>query len=41
MHHYSIAKGQTVVEVTFEGPYTITDLRAEDAPRPRVFPNGY
>jgi quercetin dioxygenase-like cupin family protein len=41
MHHYSIAKGQTVVEVTFEGPYTITYLRAEDAPRPRVFPNGY
>jgi len=41
MHHYSIAHGQTLVEVTFEGPYTITYLRAEDAPRPRVFPNGY
>ncbi len=41
MHHYSIAKGQTLVEVTFEGPYTITYVRAEDAPRPRNFPNGY
>ena len=27
--------------VTFTGPYTITYLRAEDAPQPRVFPNGY
>jgi quercetin dioxygenase-like cupin family protein len=41
MHHYSIAKGRTLVEVTFEGPYTITYVRAEDAPRPRNFPNGY
>jgi hypothetical protein len=23
------------------GPYTITYLRAEDAPRPRTFPFGY
>ena len=41
MHHYSITKGHTVLEVTFEGPYTITYLRAEDAPRPRAFPFGY
>ena len=41
MHHFSIAKGRTVLWVTFPGPYTITYLRAEDAPRPRVFPNGY
>jgi quercetin dioxygenase-like cupin family protein len=41
MHHYSIAKGQTLLEVTFQGPYTITYVRAEDAPRPRNFPNGY
>jgi len=41
MHHYSITKGRTVVEVTFEGPYTITYLRAEDAPRRRAFPFGY
>jgi hypothetical protein len=27
--------------VTFEGPYTITYLRAEDVPKARVFPNGY
>ena len=41
MHHFSIAKGRTVLLVTFMGPYTITYPRAEDAPRPRVFPNGY
>ena len=41
MHHFSIAKGQTVLSVTFMGPYTITYLRAEDAPRSRVFPIGY
>jgi quercetin dioxygenase-like cupin family protein len=41
MHHFSIAKGHTVLLVTFTGPYTITYLRAEDAPHPRVFPNGY
>ena len=36
-----IAKGRTVLLVTFDGPYTITYPRAEDAPRPRVFPLGY
>jgi quercetin dioxygenase-like cupin family protein len=41
MHHFSIAKGRTVLAVTFMGPYTITYLRAEDAPRPQVFPFGY
>ena len=41
MHHFSIAKGRTVLAVTFIGPYTITYLRAEDAPRPQVFPYGY
>ena len=41
MHHFSIAKGRTVLLVTFMGPYTITYLRAEDAPQPRVFPFGY
>ena len=40
-HHYSIARGRTVVSATFNGPYTITYLRAEDAPRPRNFPYGY
>ena len=41
MHHFSIAKGRTVLSVTFTGPYTITYLRAEDAPQRRVFPYGY
>ena len=41
MHHFSIARGRTVVSATFTGPYTITYLRAEDAPRPRNFPFGY
>ena len=34
MHHWSITKGRTVLAVTFNGPYTITYVRAEDAPRP-------
>jgi quercetin dioxygenase-like cupin family protein len=41
MHHFSIAKGRTVLSVTFIGPYTITYVRATDAPRPRLFPFGY
>ena len=41
MHHFSIAKGQTLLSVTFMGPYTITYVRAEDAPRPRTSPFGY
>jgi quercetin dioxygenase-like cupin family protein len=41
MHHFSIAKGRTVLSVTFMGPYTITYVRAEDAPRPPIFPFSY
>ena len=41
MHHYSIAKGRTVLSVTFMGPYTISYIHAEDAPRPRSFPFSY
>ena len=41
MHHFSIAKGRTVLAVTFDGPYTITYLNAEDAPQARGFPLGY
>jgi quercetin dioxygenase-like cupin family protein len=41
VHHFSIAKGRTVLSATFMGPYTITYVRAEDAPRPRNFPFGY
>ncbi|HKV73704.1 MAG TPA: cupin domain-containing protein [Gemmatimonadales bacterium] len=38
MHHWSVAEGRTVLLVTFNGPYTITYVRAEDAPRTRSFP---
>jgi quercetin dioxygenase-like cupin family protein len=41
MHHFSIAKGRTLLAATFMGPYTITYVRAEDAPKPRTFPFGY
>jgi quercetin dioxygenase-like cupin family protein len=41
INHFSVAKGRTVVSVTFMGPYTITYVRAEDAPRPQNFPFGY
>jgi quercetin dioxygenase-like cupin family protein len=38
MHHFSIAKGKVMLLVTFMGPYTITYIHAEDAPRTRGFP---
>jgi len=41
MHHFWIASERSVVLLTFTGPFTITYLRAEDAPRPRAFPIGY
>jgi quercetin dioxygenase-like cupin family protein len=41
MPHFWIASGRTVVSLTFIGPFTITYLRARDAPRPRAFPIGY
>lgn len=41
MHHWSIARGRTELMVTFMGPYTITYLRAQDAPRSANFPFGY
>lgn len=40
-HHYWIVSGRTLVSLRFMGPFTITYLRAADAPRPRVFPFGY
>jgi quercetin dioxygenase-like cupin family protein len=40
MHHFWIASGRTVVSLTFIGPFTITYLRAEDAPRRGLFPFG-
>src|SRR3954467_8597261 len=41
LHHFSIAKGRTLLSATFMGPYTITYVRAQDAPPPRSFPFGY
>jgi quercetin dioxygenase-like cupin family protein len=41
VQHFSIAKGRTLVSATLMGPYTITYVRAEDAPKPRTFPYGY
>jgi mannose-6-phosphate isomerase-like protein (cupin superfamily) len=41
MHHYSLARGTTVVAVTFMGPYTITHVNVYQAPRQRLFPYGY
>ncbi|MBA2457400.1 MAG: cupin domain-containing protein [Gemmatimonadales bacterium] len=40
-HHYTIAEGRTRVRVTFIGPYSITYLNANDAPRRQNFPFGY
>jgi quercetin dioxygenase-like cupin family protein len=40
-HHYSIAKGTTVVSVRFIGPYTITYVHTYEAPRQASFPYGY
>lgn len=41
LHHFSVAKGRTLLSATFMGPYTITYVRAEDAPKPPTFPFGY
>ncbi len=39
-HHYSLAKGATIVEVTFMGPYIITYVHDYEAPKQRT-PFGY
>ena len=41
LHHYTIAKGMTVVSVRFTGPYTITYVHAYQAPRRASFPYAY
>jgi len=41
MPHFWIAKGKTEISLTFDGPYTITYLNADDAPRRKNFPFGY
>ena len=39
--HYYVARGPTVIALTFEGPYTITYVNAYEAPRRSLFPFGY
>jgi len=41
VHHYSVARGETVVAVTFIGPCTITYVNPSEAPWQRSFPFGY
>jgi len=41
VHHVWLASSRTVATLTFRGPFTITYLRAEEAPRFRAFPVGY
>jgi mannose-6-phosphate isomerase-like protein (cupin superfamily) len=41
VHHFSIARGATIVAVTFMGPYTITYVNGYEAPRRGAFPYGY
>jgi hypothetical protein len=41
MHHYWVARGRTVVALTFDGPYTITYANAYEAPRSVAFPYQY
>ena len=38
VHHYWVARGPTVVALTFNGPYTITYVNAYEAPRRVSFP---
>lgn len=40
-HHYWVARGRTVIALTFEGPYTITYVHAHEAPRRASFPFQY
>jgi len=41
VHHYWVARGPTVVALTFDGPYTITYVNAYEAPRSSSFPYQY
>lgn len=41
MHHYWVARGRTVVALTFEGPFIITYVHANEAPRRATFPFQY
>jgi quercetin dioxygenase-like cupin family protein len=39
--HSWVARGATVIALTFEGPYTITYVNAYEAPRRTMFPYQY
>jgi hypothetical protein len=41
VHHYWVARGPTVVALTFDGPYTITYVNAYEAPKGTSFPHQY
>ena len=41
VHQYWVARGPTVVALTFDGPYTITYVNAYQAPRRVSFPDQY
>jgi quercetin dioxygenase-like cupin family protein len=41
MPHFSIARGRTLVSMRFMGPFTITYLRADEAPGRLAFPYRY
>lgn len=40
-HHYWVARGRTVIALTFDGPYTITYVHANEAHRRATFPFQY
>src|SRR5262245_10976730 len=41
VHHYWVARGPTVVALTFDGPYTITYVNGNEAPQGTSFPYRY
>jgi mannose-6-phosphate isomerase-like protein (cupin superfamily) len=40
MHHFSVARGETIIAVIFMGPYIITYVHAYDLPQRHGFPFG-
>jgi quercetin dioxygenase-like cupin family protein len=41
VHHHWVARGPTVVALTFDGPYTMTYVNAYEAPKGTSFPYRY
>jgi hypothetical protein len=41
VRHYWVARGPTVVALTFDGPYTLTYVNAYEAPKGTSFPRQY